>query len=164
MIMAAAILVSMVGYLNGAILSSPRIYQAMAADGLFFRSAERLNAKGVPAAALVIQALWTGLLALSGTYGQLLDFIIFAELLFFVLTVVGVFVLRRTSPDHPRPYRTWGYPFTPLLYIAGCCAILVGLLIYRPSYTWPGLVLVLMGLPVYEVMARSGKVGPRLKA
>jgi APA family basic amino acid/polyamine antiporter len=157
MIMAVAILVSMVGYLNGAILSSPRIYQAMAADGLFFRSAERLNAKGVPAAALVIQALWTGLLALSGTYNQLLDFIIFAELLFFVLTVAGVFVLRRKRPDHPRPYRTWGYPYTPALYIAGCCAILLGLLIYRPSYTWPGLVLVLVGLPFYQMASRSGR-------
>ena len=157
MIMAAAILVSMVGYLNGAILSSPRIYQAMAADGLFFRSAERLNAKGVPAAALVIQALWTGLLALSGTYNQLLDFIIFAELLFFVLTVAGVYVLRRTRPQHPRPYRTWGYPVTPALYIAGCCAILAGLLIYRPSYTWPGLVLVLLGLPFYSLATRSAK-------
>ena len=155
MIMAAAILISMVGYLNGAILSSPRIYQAMAADGLFFSTAERLNGKGVPAAALLIQALWTGLLALSGTYNQLLDFIIFAELLFFVLTVAGVFVLRRTRPDHPRPYRTWGYPFTPALYIAGCCAILVGLLVYRPSYTWPGMVLVLLGLPLYELVSRS---------
>jgi len=155
MIMAGAILVSMVGYLNGAILSSPRIYQAMAADGLFFRSAERLSARGVPAAALVIQALWTGFLALSGTYNQLLDFIIFAELLFFVLTVVGVFVLRRTRPDLPRPYRAWGYPVTPALYIAGCVAILVGLLLYRPSYTWPGLVLVLLGLPFYQLANRG---------
>jgi len=155
LIMAGAILVSMVGYLNGAILSSPRIYQAMAADGLFFRSAVGLSAKGVPAAALVIQALWTGLLALSGTYNQLLDFIIFAELLFFVLTVVGVFVLRRTRPDLPRPYRTWGYPLTPALYITGCCAIMAGLLIYRPSYTWPGLVLVLLGLPFYQLANRA---------
>jgi APA family basic amino acid/polyamine antiporter len=129
----------------------------MAADGLFFRSAERLNAKGVPAAALVIQALWTGFLALSGTYNQLLDFIIFAELLFFVLTVAGVFILRRKRPDHPRPYRTWGYPFTPVLYIAGCCAILAGLLLYRPSYTWPGLVLVLLGLPFYHLASRRGR-------
>ena len=157
MIMAGAILVSMLGYLNGAILSSPRIYQAMAADGLFFRAAEGLNARGVPAAALLIQALWTGILALSGTYSQLLDFIIFAELLFFVLTVAGVYVLRRKRPDHPRPYRTWGYPYTPALYIAGCTAILVGLLIYRPSYTWPGLVLVLLGWPFYEVVSRRGK-------
>jgi APA family basic amino acid/polyamine antiporter len=155
MIMAGAILVSMVGYLNGAILSSPRIYQAMAVDGLFFRSAERLSARGVPAAALAIQAVWTGLLALSGTYNQLLDFVIFAELLFFVLTVVGVFVLRRTRPDLPRPYRTWGYPITPALYIAGCVAIMVGLLLYRPSYTWPGLVLVLLGLPFYQLANRA---------
>jgi len=161
LLMAAAILVSMVGYMNGAILSSPRIYQAMAADGLFFRSASRLSAKGVPAAALAFQALWTCLLALSGTYGQLLDFIIFAELLFFVLTVAAVFVLRRTRPGHPRPYRTWGYPFTPALYVAGCCAVLAGLLLYRPSYTWPGLVLVLIGLPIYErVSWTEGRKAP----
>ncbi len=155
LIMAGAILVSMTGYLNGAILSSPRIYQAMAADGLFFPAAARLNGNGVPAAALVIQALWTGLLALSGTYNQLLDFVIFAELLFFVLTVAGVFLLRRRAPGLPRPYRTWGYPFTPALYIAGCCAILLGLLLYRPSYTWPGLALVLLGLPFYQWATRA---------
>ena len=109
----------------------------------------------MPAAALVIQALWTGFLALSGTYNQLLDFIIFAELLFFVLTVVGVFVLRRTRPDLPRPYRTWGYPVTPALYIVGCIAIMAGLLLYRPSYTWPGLVLVLLGLPFYQLANRA---------
>jgi APA family basic amino acid/polyamine antiporter len=156
LLMAGAILVSMVGYMNGAILSSPRIYQAMAADGLFFRAAAHLNARGVPAVALLIQALWTGVLTLSGTYDQLLDFIIFAELLFFVLTVAGVFILRRTHPGHPRPYRTWGYPFTPALYILGCCAIMVGLLLYKPSYTWPGLVLVLLGLPLYAVVSRRG--------
>jgi APA family basic amino acid/polyamine antiporter len=154
LIMAGAVLVSMVGYLNGAILSSPRIYQAMAADGLFFASAKQLNGKGVPAGALLIQMAWTGLLALSGTYNQLLDFIIFAELLFFVLTVVGVYVLRRTQPDLPRPYRTWGYPVTPALYILGCAAIMGGLLIYRPSYTWPGLALVLLGLPFYRGLER----------
>ncbi|MBI4911626.1 MAG: amino acid permease [Acidobacteria bacterium] len=159
MIMAGAILVSMVGYLNGAILSSPRIYQAMAADGLFFRTAERLSAQGVPATALLIQALWTGLLALSGTYGQLLDFIIFAELFFFVLTVAGVYVLRRKSPGQARPYRTWGYPVTPALYMAGCGAIMIGLLIYKPSYTWPGIVLVLAGLPVYGWMERKNGGG-----
>ena len=129
----------------------------MAVDGLFFRSAERLNAQGVPAAALVIQALWTGVLALSGTYNQLLDFLIFAELLFFVLAVAGVYVLRRTRPDHPRPYRTWGYPVTPALYILGCGAVMVGLLLYRPSYTWPGLVLVLLGLPLYQLAVRPGR-------
>ena len=154
-LMAGAILVSMIGYMNGAILSSPRIYQAMAADGLFFRAAERLDSRGVPAVALMIQALWTGCLALSGTYDQLLDFIIFAELLFFVLTVAGVFILRRKCPDHPRPYRTWGHPVTPALYILGCCAILGGLLVYRPSYTWPGLVLVLLGLPLYALVEKN---------
>ena len=160
LIMAGAVLVSMVGYLNGAILSSPRVYQAMAVDGLFFRSAERLNAEGVPATALIIQALWTGVLALSGTYNQLLDFLIFAELLFFVLTVAGVYVLRRTRPDLPRPYRTWGYPVTPALYIVGCGAVMVGLLLYRPSYTWPGLLLVLLGLPFYQLAVRPGRPWP----
>lgn len=154
LIMAAAVLVSMSGYLNGAILSSPRIYQAMAEDGLFFRAAAKLNGRGVPAAALVIQALWSAILALSGTYGQLLDFVIFAEVLFFVLTVAAVFVMSRRDPQRPRPYRTWGYPVTPALYIAGCSAILLGLLVYRPSYTWPGLALVLLGLPVYQWIAR----------
>ena len=137
-----------------AVVKDSAIRQAMAEDGLFFRSAARLNGRGVPAAALVIQALWSAILALSGTYGQLLDFVIFAEVLFFVLTVAAVFVLRRRDPQRPRPYHTWGYPVTPALYIAGCSAILLGLLVYRPSYTWPGLALVLLGLPVYQWIAR----------
>ena len=155
LIMAGAVLVSMLGYLNGAILSSPRIYQAMAADGLFFPAAARLDDRGVPAAALGLQAAWSAVLALSGTYDQLLDFVIFAEVGFFVLAVAGVFLLRRTRPDLPRPYRAWGHPWTTALYIAGCGAILGGLLVYRPSYTWPGLALVLLGLPFYHLTARG---------
>lgn len=152
MLMAGAILLSMAGYQNGAILGGSRIYQAMAEDGLFFKQAATLNGAGVPARALGAQMTWACVLALTGTYGQLLDYSIFAALIFYVAAVAGVFVARVRFPDQPRPYRCWGYPFIPAFYVLVGGAILVTLLIVRPAFTWPGLVLVLLGAPVYLLM------------
>ncbi len=156
-IMAVLIMVSTFGCNNGQILSGARVYYAMARDGLFFRQAGQLNRKGVPGAALAVQAVWASLLCLSGTYGNLLDFVVFAVVLFYTLTVAGLFVLRRTRPDAERPYRAFGYPVVPALYVVLAAAIAVNLLITRPAYTWPGLGIVLLGLPVYLVWTRIAR-------
>jgi APA family basic amino acid/polyamine antiporter len=150
-LMALAIMVSTFGCDNGLVLMGARLYYAMANDGLFFRSVGRLSRAGVPAVGLVLQALWSVLLIFSGTYNQLLDYIIFAALLFYVLTVLAVFVLRRRHPDWPRPYRAFGYPVVPALYIVLCAAIALALLVVKPTFTWPGLLIVLTGIPVYFV-------------
>jgi APA family basic amino acid/polyamine antiporter len=129
----------------------------MSRDGLFFQSAGKLDAKtDVPTNSLWMQWAWTCLLCLSGSYGQLLDYVIFAVLVFYVLTIVGLFVLRRTQPDAPRPYRAFGYPVLPAVYIVLATWICGVLLRYKPQYTWPGLGLVLLGLPVYAVWKRLG--------
>jgi APA family basic amino acid/polyamine antiporter len=156
-LMAAAILVSTFGCANGIILAGARAYYAMSRDGLFFRAAGRLNRAGVPAAALWMQWAWACLLCLSGSYGQLLDYVIFAVLVFYILTIGGLFVLRRTRPDAPRPYRAFGYPLLPGLYIVMAAWICVVLLRYKPQYTWPGLLLVLLGVPVYAMWRRSAQ-------
>ncbi len=148
-IMALAVMVSTFGCNNGLILAGARIYFAMAHDRLFFAGAGRLNRHLSPAPALFVQGIWSSLLCLSGTYGQLLDFLIFSVLLFYILTIGGIFVLRRTQPDLPRPYRTWGYPVLPALYIVLALFIEIQLLRYKPQYTWPGLIIVLLGMPVY---------------
>jgi APA family basic amino acid/polyamine antiporter len=154
-IMAAAILVSTFGCNNGLILSGARVYYAMAKDGLFFKSAARLHPTyKTPVVSLAMQAAWTCLLCLSGTYGQLLDYIIFAVLVFYVLTIIGLFVLRQKQPDAPRPYRAIGYPILPAMYILMAAFIDVVLLRYKPQYTWPGLGIVLLGIPVYFVWHR----------
>ncbi len=150
-VMALAIMISTLGCDNGLVLMGPRLYYAMARDGLFFRSVGRLNRAGVPAAGLVLQALWSVLLIFSGSYDDLLDYIIFAALLFYILTVLAVFVLRRRRPDLERPYRAFGYPVVPALYIVLCAIIALSLLVVRPKYTWPGLLIVLAGVPVYYV-------------
>jgi basic amino acid/polyamine antiporter, APA family len=155
-LMAAAILVSTFGCVNGLILMGARLYWAMAHDGLLFRSVGTLNARGVPAVGLVLQATWATVLLFTGTYSELLDYIIFATLLFYALTVAGLFVLRRTRPDAERPYRAFGYPVLPALYVVACAAIMLDLLFVRPEYTWPGLVLVLSGIPVYFLWRRRG--------
>jgi APA family basic amino acid/polyamine antiporter len=155
-LMAAAILVSTFGCANGMILAGARVYYAMSQDGLFFKSVARLSPNGVPVNSLWVQCLWTCLLCLSGSYGQLLDYVIFAALGFYLLTIVGLFVLRRTQPDAPRPYRAFGYPLLPAIYIAMAGWICVVLLRYKPQYTWPGLILVLLGVPVYLVWKRLG--------
>ena len=147
---AAAIMISGFGCMNGLILSGARVYYAMAKDGLFFRKVAKLHPTyKTPAVSLMVQMVWTCVLCISGSYGQLLDYIIFAVLVFYILTIVGLFVLRRTHPDAPRPYRAVGYPVLPLVYIGMALFIDVVLLRYKPQYTWPGLIVVLLGIPVY---------------
>ena len=153
-LMALAILVSTFGCANGLILAGPRLYQTMAADGLFFRGAASLNRHGVPAVAMAAQALWAAALTLTGNFGQLLEFCIFAQLLFYVLTVAGIFVLRVRRPELERPVKILCHPWVPGLYLLGTLAVMGALLVYRPSFTWPGLVLVALGLPVYGFMKR----------
>ncbi len=150
-IMAIAILISTFGCNNGLILAGARVYWAMARDGLFFRRAGALSKHHVPSTALVVQAIWTTLLCLTGTYGQLLNYVIFAALVFYVLTTIGLFVLRRTRPDAERPYRAVGYPVLPALYIVLAAAVAVILLLSERTRTEAvgGLVLVLIGVPVY---------------
>ncbi len=148
-LMASAILVSTFGCNNGLILSGARIYYAMAKDRLFFASAGKVNRHHAPAAALVVQCIWASILCLSGTYGQLLDFLIFAVLIFYILTLAGLFVLRWKRPEMERPYRALGYPVLPALYLVMAVYIEIQLLRYKPQYTWTGLIIVLLGLPVY---------------
>jgi APA family basic amino acid/polyamine antiporter len=156
-LMAGAILVSTFGCVNGMLLAGARVYYAMSRDGLFFKSVGKLSARsGVPVNSLWVQCAWTCLLCLSGSYGQLLDYVIFAALGFYFLTILGLFVLRRTRPDAARPYRAVGYPVLPAIYIALAAWICVVLLRYKPQYTWPGLILVLIGVPVYLVWKRLG--------
>ncbi len=154
-LMAGAILISTFGCVNGMLLAGARVYYAMSRDGLFFNATGKLDPRtGVPRNSLWLQWAWTCLLCLSGSYGQLLDYVIFAVLVFYVLTIVGLFVLRRTQPHAPRPYRAFGYPVLPALYIVMAVWICGVLLRYKPQYTWPGLLLVLLGVPVYLLRAR----------
>jgi APA family basic amino acid/polyamine antiporter len=158
LLMAAAILISSFGCNNGLILAGARVYYAMAQDRLFFQSVGKLHPRfKTPAAGLIVQAIWTTILCVSGSYGQLLDYIIFAVLVFYILTIVGLFVLRFKQPDAPRPYKAFGYPFLPGLYIVMAACICAVLLRYKPQYTWPGLILVLLGIPVYLYWSRSAK-------
>ena len=154
-LMAAAILISTFGCANGLTLAGARVYYAMSRDGLFFKAVGKLHPKyRTPVAGLIVQALWTCVLCVSGSYGQLLDYIIFAVLVFYILTILGLFVLRVKWPAAPRPYRALGYPVLPALYIALAGWICLVLLRYKPQYTWPGLVLVLLGIPVYFLWSR----------
>jgi APA family basic amino acid/polyamine antiporter len=149
-LMAAAILVSTFGCANGLSLAGARVYYAMSRDGLFFKSVGKLSEKyKTPSAGLFVQACWTALLCVSGSYSQLLDYIIFAVLVFYILTILGLFVLRVKQPEASRPYKALGYPILPALYIVMASWICIVLLRYKPQYTWPGLVLVLLGIPVY---------------
>jgi basic amino acid/polyamine antiporter, APA family len=159
-LMAVAIMVSTFGCVNGLTLMGARLYWAMAHDQLFFHRVGALNRRGVPAAGLVLQAAWAVLLLFTGTYSELLDYIIFATLLFYALTVIGLFVLRRKRPDAERPYRAFGYPVVPALYVLACAAVMLDLLIVRPVFTWPGLILVLSGIPVYFLWRWRHPVGP----
>jgi len=144
-------MVSTFGCNNGLILSGARVYYAMALDGLFFRKTGMLNKRSVPAFALAVQSVWASALCLSGTYGDLLDYVIFAVLIFYILTIAGIFILRKKRPDAERPYRAFGYPVVPALYILATTALCVDLLVLKPAYTWPGLIIVLLGIPVYFV-------------
>lgn len=155
-VMAAGIMVSTFGCLNGMILAGARVYYAMSLDGLFFRAAGRLDpVHRTPVASLWVQCIWACLLTLTGRYGDLLDYVIFAVVLFYILTIAGIFVLRRTRPDLERPYRAWGYPALPAIYIALAGLIEILLLVYKPNYTWPGLIIVLLGIPVYFLWRRE---------
>ena len=156
-LMVAAIMISTFGCNNGLILAGARVSYAMAKDGLFFRRAAQVDpVHHTPRFALLVQCVWTVLLILSGSYSDLLDYVIFAALLFYMLTIAGLFVLRRTQPDLERPYRAFGYPVLPALYIVVAGAIEVLLLLYKPNYTWPGLIIVVLGLPVYFIWKRKG--------
>jgi APA family basic amino acid/polyamine antiporter len=152
-IVAAAILVSTFGCNNGLILSGARVYWAMARDGLFFTRAGKLSAREVPAFGLVIQGIWTSLLCLTGTYDQLLNYVIFAQLLFYAATTTGLFVLRKTRPDAERPYHAVGYPVLPALYIILALAVAVVLLLSKDTRTQAlaGLLIVFIGIPVYFI-------------
>lgn len=177
-VMAIAIMVSTFGCDNGLILSGARVYYAMARDGLFFQSTGKLNRKSVPAVGLALQGLWTCFLVLPRTrlheangapkidpmtglgqygnlYSDLLDYVIFAVLIFYVLTIAGLFVLRRKQPQAERPYRAFGYPVVPVLYILAASAIMIVLLLYRTNTSWPGLLIVLTGVPVYFLWNRK---------
>jgi basic amino acid/polyamine antiporter, APA family len=148
-IMAVMIMVSTFGCNNGLILAGSRVYYTMAQDGLFFKNAAKLNKNGVPAWALWAQCLVAGILCLSGRYGDLLDMISFVVVLFYILTIAGIFILRKKQPLTPRPYKAFGYPILPALYIVlgiSFCALLIG---FKPQFTWPGLIIVLLGIPIY---------------
>lgn len=153
-LMAAAIIVSTFGCVNGIVLAGARVYYAMALDGLFFQKVAHLSRRGTPTTALVFQCVWASLLCLSGRYSDLLDYVIFAVVLFYILTIAGLFVLRRKRPDAERPYCAFGYPVLPGLYLLLASGIEILLLLYKPSYTWPGLLIVLSGIPVYFLWKR----------
>ena len=154
-LMAAAIMISTFGCNNGLILAGARVSYAMAKDGLFFQRAAQVDpVHHTPRFALLVQCIWTVLLILSGSYSDLLDYVIFAALLFYILTISALFVLRRTRPEMERPYRAFGYPVLPALYVLSAIAIEILLLLYKPNYTWPGLIIVLLGLPVYFLWRR----------
>ncbi len=174
-IMAVAIMISTFGCNNGLILAGARAYYAMARDGLFFRSVSELNRFHVPAWGLVIQGVWAGVLVLPRTvktdatgavtgygnlYGNLLDYVISAALIFYILTIIGIFLLRRKQPDVERPYRAFGYPIVPALYVVGATVILLVLFMYQTATTWPGLIIVLTGVPIYFVWKFLGRKSP----
>ena len=147
--MAVIIMISTFGCNNGLVLSGSRLYQSMAADGLFFDKMKDLNANGVPGFALWVQFVWCAVLCLSGKYGDLLDYVMFAVMLFYMLTVAGIYILRKKRPDIERPYKAFGYPFLPALYILLAALFTVNLLFTKPQFTVPGLVIVGLGFPLY---------------
>lgn len=154
-IMALMIMVSTFGCNNGLILAGSRVYFTMAQDGLFFKSAAKLNKNGVPAWALWAQCVVAGILCLSGRYGDLLDMISFVVVLFYILTIAGIFILRKKQPNTPRPYKAFGYPLLPALYIIlgiSFCSLLIW---FKPQFTWPGLIIVLLGIPIYYFIQRN---------
>ncbi len=174
-IMAVAIMISTFGCNNGLILAGARAYYAMARDGLFFRRVGELNKNHVPAWGLIIQGIWAGFLVLPRTvktdaagnvtgygnlYGNLLDYVISAALIFYILTIIGIFVLRRKRPDVERPYKAFGYPIVPALYIIGASVILCVLFMYQTATTWPGLIIVLTGVPIYFLWRKSNAGAP----
>jgi len=156
-IMAIFIMISTFGCNQGLIMTAPRVYYAMAKDGLFFKKVGEINKNGVPGFAIVVQGIWAVLLCLSGTYGNLLDYVIFAVLIFFTLTILAIFVLRVKRPDIPRPYKAFGYPVIPAFYVLTTLFIMVILLIYKPNYTFAGLGIVILGIPVFYLWRKFNK-------
>jgi APA family basic amino acid/polyamine antiporter len=155
-VLALAIMVSTFGCVNGMVLAGARVYYAMALDGLFFRRVAAVDpVHYVPVTSLWVQCAWACLLTLTGRYSDLLDYVIFAVLLFYILTIAGIFVLRWRRPGMERPYRAIGYPVLPAVYIGIAGLIEVLLLRYKPNYTWPGLMIVLAGVPVYYLWRRK---------
>ena len=169
-IMAVAIMISTFGCNNGLILAGARAYYAMARDGLFFKSSGELNQKHVPAWGLIVQGIWAALLVLPRTinkdgsfgslYNDLLTYVISAALIFYILTIAGIIVLRQKRPDVERPYKAFGYPVIPVLYIIGALVITIVLFVYQTATTWPGLIIVLTGIPVYFIWKRLGTPMP----
>lgn len=157
-LMAIAIMISTFGCVNGLTLMGARVYYAMALDGLFFRAVGKLDPKRrTPVVSLVLQCVWACILTLSGRYSDLLDYVIFAVLVFYILTIAALFVLRKKRPDLERPYRAFGYPYLPALYILSAGTIEVLLLLYKPNFTWPGLIIVLLGIPAYYWMRATNR-------
>lgn len=154
-IIAVMIMISTFGCNNGLIMSGARVYYSMAKDGLFFKKVGQLNKNAVPEIGLWLQCVIASLWALSGKYGNLLDMISFVVVVFYMLTIIGIFILRKKRPDAERPYKAFGYPFLPIIYIIMGVAFCVLLIIYKPEYTWPGLIIVLLGIPVYYMVARK---------
>jgi APA family basic amino acid/polyamine antiporter len=154
-IIAVMIMISTFGCNNGLIMSGARVYYSMAKDGLFFKRVGELNKNSVPEFGLWIQCIIASLWALSGKYGNLLDMISFVVVVFYMLTIVGIFILRKKRPDAPRPYKAFGYPILPVIYIIMGLAFCVLLIIYKPEYTWPGLIIALLGIPVYYIIAKK---------
>ena len=156
-VIAVMIMIATFGCNNGLILAGARVYYSMARDGLFFRRTGVLNKQAVPAFALWIQAGMASVLCLSGRYGDLLDMISFVVVIYYVLTIFGIYILRVKRPDHERPYKAIGYPVLPAIYILMGLAFCGLLIVYKPGFTWPGLIIALIGIPVYYMRRRSAK-------
>ena len=156
-VIAVMIMISTFGCNNGLILAGARVYYTMAKDGLFFKKTGQLNKNNVPEFALWIQCLVASILCLSGKYGDLLDMISFVVVMFYALTILGIFILRKNRPDVERPYKAFGYPFLPAIYILMAIAFCVLLIIYKPAFTWPGLIIVLAGIPIYYIAVANNK-------
>jgi APA family basic amino acid/polyamine antiporter len=154
-IIAVLIMVSTFGCINGLVMAGARVYYTMAQDGLFFKKAASLNSNAVPQWALWSQAFVASLLCLSGRYGELLDMVSFVVVIFYVLTIIGIFILRKKRPDLERPYKAFGYPFLPLIYILMGLSFCVLLIMFKPEYTWPGLIITLLGVPLYFIAVRN---------
>jgi basic amino acid/polyamine antiporter, APA family len=154
-ILAVLIMISTFGCNNGLILSGARVYYTMAKDGLFFKQTGKLNDNAVPEYALWIQCLVACMLCLSGQYGNLLDMVSFVVVLFYVLTIAGIFILRKKQPNIPRPYKAFGYPILPAIYMLMGLTFCLLLIIYKPQYTWPGLIITLIGIPIYNLVHRN---------
>jgi APA family basic amino acid/polyamine antiporter len=156
-IIAVLIMVSTFGCINGLVMAGARVYYTMAQDGLFFKKAAKLNTNSVPEWALWSQALVASLLCLSGRYGDLLDMVSFIVVIFYVLTIIGIFILRRKRPDIERPYKAFGYPVLPFIYIVMGLTFCILLIKFKPEFTWPGLIITLLGVPIYFIALRSNK-------